>query len=394
MEPRHEENSQPPLPEKSYRRKLVTIRRITKLKYLRRRLDVATVLGGWNVVIRHDKWRVDEPVLYFEIDSFIPAKVGLFSWEDYGSMIDYKGVWGYHVRSKMFGKQISQGLIMDIERFPEVQEVLEGLLKEHGEDEGMRRAQEMAFEDLLGVTKWGPTGEVQGKILGRAPAFFHRPGCSRAQNLPELFTRRYLNIEFQVTEKIDGVSMTVYRVQKGSPWHASLPDLPQGSTQEDETARVGVASRTDDLDEKGDSVYWQAARLIDLPSKMEKMDPPNIAVQGELIGPTVRNNSLGFGPEEPHQFVVFQIYNIDTQKWLDPRRVAHICETHGLPHVPIIGRFRLGDFATSLKELLDRADGVGYRGRTREGLVFKAFAHREEFAFKVISNKWLLEHGE
>ncbi|KAK7730582.1 hypothetical protein SLS53_008972 [Cytospora paraplurivora] len=397
MELRHEENPQPPLPKRAHQRKLVTIRPITKIQHLRgsrKRFDVATVRGGWNIVVGHDMWRVDEPVLYFEIDSFIPAKVGRFSWEEYGSMIDYKGVKGYHVRSRMFGKQISQGLIMDIERFPEVKEVLNGLFEDHGESEGMRRAQDMAFEDVLGVKKWEPPSESQGKILGRAPTFFHRPGCERAQNLPELFTTKYLDTEFQITEKIDGVSMTVYRVQKGSRWHASLPDLPEGSKQEYETARVGVTSRTEDLDEKGDSIYWQAARLIDLPSKIHKMGPPNIAIQGELIGPTIRNNSLVFEPEEPHQFIVFQIYNIDTQRWMDPRRVVQMCESHRLPHVPVIGRLRLRGFAASLAELLDRADGVGYRGRTREGLVFKAFARGEEFAFKIISNKWLLEHGE
>lgn len=396
MDQRTEQWPQQQLPT-AHKRKLVTIRPITELRRLKdghKHLDVATVRGGWTVVVEHDAWQVDESVLYFEIDSFIPAKDGRFGWEDYDSMCEYHGERGYRVNSKMFGKQISQGLILDIEMFPEVNESLQGLVKEHGEVEGMRMAQEMAFEDILGVKKWEIPAEAQGQVLGRAPPFFHRPGCARAQNLPDLFTTKYLYDDFQVTEKLDGVSMTVYRVQKGSRWHACLPTLPPGSTQEDGTARVGVASRTEDLDEKGDSSYWQAAKLIDLPGKIHKLGPPNIAVQGELIGPTIRNNSLRFAPDEPHQFVVFQIYNIDSQRWMDPRKVLELCDAHGLPHVPIIGKFRLRDFATNLRELLAKADGVGYRGHMREGLVFKALSRSEDFAFKVISNQWLLEQGE
>lgn len=379
----------------AHQRKLVTIRPITELRHLKggqKRFDIATVRGGWNVVTRKGEWEVDELALYFEIDSFIPSRDGRFSWEDHGSMVEYQGEMGYHVRSKMYGKNISQGLILDIEQFPEVQEVLQGLLKELGPAEGMRKVQEMAFEDILGVKKWEIPVEAQGQVLGQAPPFFRRPGCERVQNLPELFTAKYLNAHFQVTEKVDGVSMTVYRVEKGSRWHASLPALPEGSAQEDETSRVGVASRTEDLDEKGDSAYWQAARQAGLPAKIHKLGPRNVAVQGELVGPTVRNNSLGFAPGEPHRFVVFQIYNIDAQRCMDPRKVVQLCEAHGLPHVPVVGRFRLREFAAGLREMLAKADGVGFRGQTREGLVFKMCG--DEFAFKVISNKWLLEQGE
>lgn len=394
MDRNPQERPQAPLP-MAHQRKLVTMRPITDLRHFKggqKRFDVATVRGGWTVVVRRDEWKVGELVLYFEIDSFIPSRDGRFDWEDYGSMIRYQGEMGYHVRSKMYGKNISQGLILDIERFPEVKEVLQGLSKELGPIEGMRAAQEMAFEEILGVNKWEPPVEAIGQVIGQAPPFFRRPGCERVQNLPELFTARYLNEHFQITEKIDGVSMTVYRVQKGSQWHACLPTLPQGSTQESETSRVGVASRMEDLDEKADSAYWQAAKLIELPKKIHKLGPANLAVQGELIGPTIKSNSLGFAPDEPHQFLVFQIYNIDTQRWMDPRKVVQLCEAHNLPHVPVIGRFKLREFATGLNEILAKAEGVGFRGQTREGLVFKMCG--DEFAFKVISNKWLLENGE
>lgn len=381
----------------AHHRKLVTIRPITNIRHLKgaqKHLEVATVHGGWKVVVRKGEWKVGEMALYFEIDSFIPSRDGRFNWEDYGAMVEYHGGMGYPVRSKMYGKEISQGLILETGRFPEVKEVLDRLSRELGPAEGMRSAQEMAWDGILGVEKWELPAETRGRVLGRAPPFFRRPGCERVQNLPELFTARYLDRRFQVTEKMDGVSMTVYRVQKGSRWHACLPALPAGSAQEDETSRVGVASRAEDLDGAGGGPFWQAARLSGLvPAKIHGLGLQNLAVQGELVGPDIRDNSLGFAPGEPHRFVVFQIYDIDAQKWLDPRRVVQLCEVYDLPHVPVVGMFRLRDFATGLEEMLAKADGVGSRGQTREGLVFKMIGS-DEFAFKVISNRWLLQKGE
>lgn len=394
MNQQPQEPPQKPLPA-AHQRKLVTIRPITELRHLKgglKRFDMATARGGWNVLVGHDELEVNDLVLYFEIDSFISAEDERFSWEDSDPMIEYQSEMGYRVRSKMYGKNISQGRILGIKQFPEVKGVLQQLFDEHGPLEGTMLAQEMAFDNIVGVKKWKHPIQSQDHILGPAPIFFHPPGCERAQNLPDLFTARYLDHRFQVTEKVEGALMTVYRVRKGTRWHAYLPVLPEGSTQEDETTRVGVASRTEDLEEAEDSIYWRAAKAIDLTTKIHRLGFPDVAVQGELIGPTIKNNSLGFAPDEPHQFFVFQIYNINSQRYMDPRKVVQLCQAHGLPHVPIVGKLKLREFATNMRELLAKADGVGCRGQTREGLVLKLLG--DEFAFKVISNKWLLEHGE
>lgn len=61
--------------------------------------------------------------------------------------------------------------------------------------------------------------------------------------------------------------------------------------------------------------------------------------------------------------------------------------------MPLIARIKLREYATDLDDLLRRAEGVGFHGQTREGLVFKLMDGRAT-SFKVISNKWLLEIGE
>lgn len=61
--------------------------------------------------------------------------------------------------------------------------------------------------------------------------------------------------------------------------------------------------------------------------------------------------------------------------------------------MPLIARCKLSEFATDIDELVRRADGVGFHGQRREGLVFKLLG-RPEISFKVISNQWLLELEE
>lgn len=385
------------IPSMSTQRKLVTLRKITHLRRLKgaryKAYAVATVGSGWTVVVYHGDFRIGDLVLYFEIDSFIPATGGRFSWENSSCLTEFQGQKGYHVASQMLSKQLSQGLVQPVTALPEIKAVLDNLEKEHGHDEGMRIAQGMSFEDVLGVKKWEVPFESKGQILGRVPKFFPRPACERAQNIPDLFGHKHLNTTFQVTEKLDGASMTAYRVALGSRWHQALSALPEGSRQEVAGVRVGVASAAEDLDERGGDVYWRAAKRVGLPAKLGAVGLSNVAVQGELVGPTVKNNSLGFGEDAEHEFIVFQIFDIDKQAYVNSAEVVELCKKLGLPHVPVIGYLRLMEFATSLPELLSKADGASMRGTTREGFVFKSM-REEEFAFKVISNKWLLEQGE
>lgn len=188
--------------------------------------------------------------------------------------------------------------------------------------------------------------------------------------------------------------MSVYRVARNSKWCKALPELPAGSTQQTSTARVGVASCSKDLDERSDNIYWQAAKRLSLPSKLDEIGLKNVALQGELIGPTVKNNSLNFDEGADHEFIIFQIFDIDKQSYLGSDTVVEICEKLALPHVPVFGFYSLKACAKGLDELLAKAEGFSMRKTTREGLIFKSMDLRHDFAFKVISNKWLLEQGE
>lgn len=446
-------------------RNLVTIREITKVVRLQGRhkaYDVVTVSNGgdngdknnnggandgWQVVVYRNDFAPGDLVVYFEIDSFIPAAGGRirFAWEHGNKMTTFRDEKGYHVRSQMLGRHISQGLVQNIGAVPAVKDFLlrqpdsktgfklhqqqdhnyqahRGHLsaaeqQEQNEADRLDAAcrwaaqSQIRLDDVVGVTKWEIPFESHGKVLSRVPTFFPRPACDRVQNMPALFSPRckYRDTVFQVTEKLDGVSMTVYRVVAGSKWHRGLPALPATTatteaTQEkdQEEFRIGVASAGQDLDERGNDVYWQAAKhsaMGLLPTKIHAISTalklPNVAVQGELVGPSIKNNSLRFASDAPHEFIVFQMFDIDQQRYVDPARVLAVCGQLRVPHVPLLGYFHLRDFASSMRDILAKAEGTatGSQGQvTREGFVFKSM--RDEFGFKVISNKWLLEQGE
>lgn len=97
------------------KRKLVTVRNIAAIRRLKgaryKVYDVVTIDGGWNVVVFHGQFSVGQLVLFFEIDSFIPAIGGRFAWENSRDLTEFQGMKGFHVRSQVFDKQISQGLV-------------------------------------------------------------------------------------------------------------------------------------------------------------------------------------------------------------------------------------------------------------------------------------------
>lgn len=96
-------------------RRLVTLRTITEVRRLKgihyKHYDVVKIDGGWSVVVFHGSFTHGQLALFFEIDSFIPAVNGRFSWEDARDLTEFNGEKGFHVRSQMFNKQISQGLV-------------------------------------------------------------------------------------------------------------------------------------------------------------------------------------------------------------------------------------------------------------------------------------------
>lgn len=293
----------------------------------------------------------------------------------------YNGIPGARLKTIRLRGQVSQGLILPV--FSDES----GFYIHHidGNIQNVTEGQDVT--EALGIQKWEPptSATLGGQTKGSFPSFIRKTDQERAQNLTwEIFEK---NIEetYEVTMKLDGSSMTVY--------HKTNYDFGVPSPAVDEIV-VGVCSRNQELklDQEGNT-FVDTAKKSGLLEALEKLGR-NIAVQGELMGPGIQGNREGLSQ---HEFFVFDIFDIDNYRYLNPRERKEIFSDlvnlgSKIKHVPVIhDSIRIGEFATNIADLISKADGESLVNKVREGLVFKS--HDSEFTWKVISNEFLLKGG-
>lgn len=214
-------------------------------------------------------------------------------------------------------------------------------------------------------TKKPVPAHLAGKVRGNFPSFLRKTDQERIQNCYRTLQNKWLNHLWEVSIKLDGSSFTAYYI-----------------AEED---RFGVCSRNLDLAESEENAFWQVARKYDLEAKMREHGM-SIAIQGELIGPGVQGNPEGLAELDMY---VFDIFDIQTQKYFASHVRQTMVEYFGLKHVPIIHE-KIDLTVFSLQDILEYADGPSLYAKRREGLVFKSLDD-PNVSWKAISNQWLLK---
>ena len=322
------------------------------------RIEVAGV-GGWRVVIKKGEYQPGDLAIYIEIDAFLPEGNPLWQFLMEKSIREYEGVRGHVLRSVKLRGVVSQGLLLPpIGDYP-----LDSDLTE-----------------VLGISKYEPPipAQLAGIVKRMFPRVIPKTEQERIQNLAdrweEIKTKSY-----EVTEKLDGSSMTLYLLNR----------------------EFGVCSRNLDLKRDEHNTLWQVAIAQDLETKLRAAFEDNIAVQGELIGEGIQGNIYRI---KGHQFLVYDIYDIKNNQYFRPEARRLICEQAGIPHVPIeqedLSLAQEPDW--TIDNLLSIANGHSQLGNhpKREGLVFKLTGRTEGtersgeiISFKVISNDYLLKRA-
>jgi len=316
-------------------------------------LDICTV-GGWKCVTQRNQFSVGDLAVYCTIDSWIPTDLAPFLSKGKEPR-EYNGIQGERLRTVSLRKQISQGLLLDrVVALDKVGEIHEG----------------MDVSDLLNIVKYEPPVPacLAGKARGLFPSFIPKTDQERIQNLTtELSNWVALGLTWELTEKLDGSSMTVY---------VNADDF-------------GVCSRNLNLYDTEGNTLWQVAHRDQILTAIQDSQR-NLAVQGELIGEGIQGNLYKI---QGQSFYVFDIYDIDVCRYLTPTERRDFCELYELLHVPVLVDDKDLGIGT-VAELLSWANDKSRLNPTadREGIVFKS--NEEEVSFKAISNSYLLKHGD
>lgn len=327
---------------------------------------------GWSVVDKKDAYTVGDQVIYVMIDGWVPHSIAPFLSKGKEPR-EYNGVKGEKLRTIRLRGSLSQGLILPISVLGErVSRADRGLcdvfLKRDERNNiicGVNAELGADVSHFLNIQKWEPPPEfLNADSKGLFPSFLQKSDQTRIQNLwrdnRALFAR--LDILYEVTEKLEGQSLTAYF----------------------NNGQFGVCSRNLELKDS-DNTFWNTARKYDLQAKLSSIGK-NIAIQCEQCGPGISGNIYGM---TEHKLYVYDIFDIDSQRYLSPDERNDMLAKLDLPHAPVVYQSH-GGFST-LQEYLDFADGYSvlpFNKTLREGLVFKAYT-TDRISFKVISNKYL-----
>jgi RNA ligase (TIGR02306 family) len=333
-------------------RKMASIRVIDKIEPIEGADAIETaVIGGWKVVVKKGEFAVGDMAVYLEIDSWVPTELAPFLSKGKEPR-EFEGIKGERLRTVKLRGQLSQGLLLDLDTALPFTNSFQD-----GDD----------VSELLNIQKWERpmNAQLAGMARGNFPSLIPKTDQERVQNLvKEIVAANEAGMQFEVTEKLEGSSMTCYLID----------------------GVFGVCSRNLDLKETSDNTFWQVARELDIEAKMRDTGPDaQFAIQGELIGPGIQGNIYKLSKPEFH---VFDVYNIQAGDYLKPDFRRALIQRMGLTHVPVI--HPESQLIWGVEGMLKFADGKSILNsqQDREGIVFKQVDGG--MTFKAISNKYLL----
>lgn len=319
---------------------------------------VLAVIGGWNAVVKKDEFSPGDTVLYFEIDSFLPADVEQFAFlasKSSKKVIHpdtFQEVTGHVLRTVKLRGQVSQGLVLA---------PFAGLTPDS--------TQEQVDEAMsaLGVFKYEPPipAGTGGQIIGKFPNYVQKTDSERVQNLSNAFLASLDSSEWQATEKIDGTSATFLK----------------------ENGTLRMASRNWEMSPEGEHAYASVAEKFNLSDLM----PEGAVLQGEIYGPGLQGNPLKV-PQV--RLAVFNVDNVDLDA--HPEFALFVKENS----VPVIEGMTL---PTTIEEAVQQVNGMTSHVNPNvqaEGVVWwhkdgRKFAELDDRAnFKAINNKFLLKQKD
>lgn len=320
------------------------------------KIEVATVMGWQVVTAKENNFKVNDLILYVEIDSVVPDHPEFEFLRDRN----------FRVRTIKLRGQVSQGLILPLDVLSKFNVSDYMHIVGLGDDAIGRDVSEIIgavhYEKPLPL-------ELTGMAFGSFPGFLHKTDEVLVQSNMVLLDRLW-GLPYYITVKVDGMSSTFFKTVE----------------------KFGVCSRNLELKEHENNVFWKLARKYGLDTIRE-----GVYIQGEIAGPGIQKNRLNL--VEPDLFV-FNVKMIEGDVPVSFETLKDFIfmgnYNQGFPEkklkmVPVL---ESGDsFQYSLEQLITLAGSTKYaNGAGAEGIVVRS--QDGLISFKVMNNNYLIKNGE
>ena len=357
------------------------------------RVEYGRVGGWWCIINKSDNMQVGDKVVYFEVDSKVPSDDERFEFLEKRH---------YKIKTLRMCKVLSQGLIMPLYAFPELEgldagtDVTDNLKVVYAEAEDNSRKKDnpnAKYESMRARHKklfkkswakwlmkraWGRKlmffffGKKKDNPRG-FPTFISKTDEERIENVP---WRLQEDRVWLVTEKLDGTSCTYALERKGK--------------KKFEYYVCSRNVRQADRDQKcfhDSNIYWELEDKYNIESHLKEYlnnypDIKWVCIQGEGVG-NVQGNPLKL---KENDLYVFNFKDSEQGRW-PSEDGKELIDSWDMKWVPIIGIQKL---PKTMEEMKAQATGPSILNKDvlREGYVYRSLDGKE--SFKNVSNEFLL----
>lgn len=342
-------------------RKLASIQRIWNIEPIEGadKIELASVLG-WKCVVNKGQFNKMDLAVYFEIDSFLPIREEFEFLRNSSYRNSQIMGEGFKLRTMKFKGQVSQGLLLPIESFRELDNKVE-----LGED----------VSELLRIRKWEVEERVTtgGTIKGVLPFDIPHTDETRVQVEPGLI-EEFRGVEYYISTKMDGSSHSIGIDNEGV--HVTGHNYEY---KDDDSCDFYIYLKKNDYINKIQEFYLKNKLAL-------------LTIQGEFYGPGIQSNPIKLTKPE---WYVFTIRENGERVGLN--RMQEICQELNLKTVPIeeVDNDLPNKYPT-VESLLKRSEGFYKTGSPKEGIVIRPtnpiFSNTisSSLSMKVVSNSYLM----
>ena len=306
------------------------------------RIEIVKILGWQCVVTKEDNFQIGDNVIFIEVDSVVPER----------PEFEFLRKHNFRVKTMKLKGIVSQGLVLP----------LDNMHSFHNEGTDV--------SEILGVTHYEKpvSANTKGQIAGGFPSHLvPKTDETRIQSVPNVIPELE-NVPCYITIKCDGTSSS-YILHNEKFYICSRNNVMK------------------DNDKNKNNVYVRMAHKYEIEKKLREYGK-NIAIQGEICGPGLQKNPMGLKDLE---LFVFNVFDIDNQKYLDYIDFKQITEKLELGTVPLLSDNMLF-VGMSIEDFLEMSKG-NYKGtkHPREGIVIRSLVEKDSIAlegrlsFKVIN---------